>query len=184
MFEARYLSKSHSIFINNALFDNPLCSVKWPDKFFPILLLRKKNIHTFLNTVFVKNYQKNYYRKKTTTIKNYVQVHPNTSTAVKNGRIDSYWPSHRASRKSDVPLSGNHDFRSYGPYGPYLYPNSYRWNAWMLTNSNVQLSAYFAIISNIASTTNGLVDITLFSLIPTRNTFIFSIFSFQFINIT
>ena len=122
--------------------------------------------------------------QKVTTIKNYVQVHPNTSTAVKNGRIDSYWPSHRASRKSDVPLSGNHDFRSYGPYGPYLYPNSYRWNAWMLTNSNVQLSAYFAIISNIASTTNGLVDITLFSLIPTRNTFIFSIFSFQFINIT
>ena len=48
--------------------------------------------------------------QKITTAKNYVQVDPNTSIAVKNRRIDPYWPSHRVSRKSDVPLSGNHDF--------------------------------------------------------------------------
>ena len=38
----------------------------------------------------------------------------------------------------------------------------------MLTDSNVQISACFAIIGSIAATTNELVDITLFSLIPTK----------------
>ena len=53
----------------------------------------------------------------------------------------------------------------------------------MLTSSNVQMLARFAITGSIASTTNGLADITLFSLIPMRNTFILIIFSFHFINI-
>ena len=43
------------------------------------------------------------------------------------------------------------------------------------------MSACFAIIGSSASTINGLVDITLFSLIPSRNKFILSIFSFQFV---
>ena len=50
--------------------------------------------HTFPNTVFVKKLPKKSILQKITTIKNYVQVDPITSTAVKNGGIDFHIEFH------------------------------------------------------------------------------------------
>ena len=88
--------------------------------------------------------------------KNYVQVDPNTSTAVTNGRIDPYWPSHRVSRKLHVPLSGNCDFCSYGPYGPYLYPKSQD-VLWLprITSENPGTSLFYRFFLGLYVTFNG-----------------------------
>ena len=82
--------------------------------FYSTFAQKKKYSHFPKHSICQKTTKKSL-PQKITTIKNYVQVDPNTSTAVKNARIDPYLPSHRLSRKSDVPLSGNHNFRSYGP---------------------------------------------------------------------